>query len=112
MKKKKKALAVTWDESDQSSSDEEEEQGEEHQAHMYFMGVNSEERVSSSDNLELLDAFNELYDKFKKINYSYKSMKNENDKLNNMLVSSHDSEIDKLKETYQSWIIFRKWKVN
>ena len=69
MKKKKKALAVTWDDSDLSSSDEEEEQEEERQAHMCFMGVDSENQVSSNENEELLDAFNELFIKFKNLNF-------------------------------------------
>jgi FtsZ-binding cell division protein ZapB len=97
-KKKKKAMSVTWDDSDESSSNEEEEQEDEHQAHMCFMGVDSENQVSSNENEELLDAFNELFIKFKNLNSSYKLLKIENDKLNNDLVSPHASEIDNLKE--------------
>ena len=59
--KKKKALAITWDDNDLSSSDKEEDQEEEHQANMCFMSLDNEDQVSTNVNEELLDAFNELF---------------------------------------------------
>jgi hypothetical protein len=100
--KKKKALAITWDDSDLSSSDEEEDQEEEHQANMCFMGLDNEDQVSPNVNEELLDAFNELFLKFKQLNSSYKILKNENKNLNNALISPHISEINNLKEMNHS----------
>ena len=89
--KKKKTLAITWDDNDQSSSDEESEQEEEHQANMCFMTNDNDDQVSNNE--ELLDAFNELYFKFKQLSSSYKLLKNENENLNNTLVSPYTSEI-------------------
>jgi len=94
--KKKKALAITWDDSDLSSSDEENEQ-EEHQANMCFMGLENKEEVSHL-NEELHDAFNELFLKFKNLNSSYKILKIENERLSKIMISPHDSEISILKE--------------
>ena len=94
--KKKKALSITWDDSDQSSSDEEEEK-EDHQANMCFMANESDDdQVSNHD--ELLDAFNELFLKYKQLNSSFKILKNENENLNNTLVSPYASQIEDLKE--------------
>jgi FtsZ-binding cell division protein ZapB len=98
--KKKKALAITWDDSDQSSSDEENDQEEEHQANMCFMADDDNDQVSNNE--ELLDAFNELFLKYKKLSSSYKILKNENDCLNNTMFSPHLSEIDSLKEMNNS----------
>ena len=95
---------MTWDDSDLSSSDDDEEKQEEHQAHMCFMGIDKENQVSTNDNEELLNAFNELYIKFKQLNSSYKLLKIENDKLNNDLVSPYASEIDSLKEINHAFL--------
>jgi hypothetical protein len=94
--KKKKALAITWDDSDKSSSDEESEQEEEHQANMCFMANINDDQVSNND--ELLDAFNELFSKFKQLSASYKLLKNENENLKNTIVSPYSSEIQNLKD--------------
>jgi uncharacterized coiled-coil DUF342 family protein len=94
--KKKKALAITWDDSDQSSSDEEEEHEDDHHANMCFMAIDNDDQVSNNE--ELLDAFNELFLKYKQLNSSYKLLKNENENLNKTLVSPYTSEIENLKE--------------
>jgi len=44
-----------------------------------------------SENEELLDAFNELFMKFKKLNASHKCLKIENEKLQCELISSHST---------------------
>jgi hypothetical protein len=93
--KKKKALAITWDDSDKSSSDEDSEQEEEHQANICFMANINDDQVSSND--ELIDAFNELFSKFKQLSASYKILKNENDNLKSTIVSPFSSEIHDLK---------------
>jgi len=51
---------------------------------------------TSNDNEELIDAFNELLIKFRNLNSAYKVLKNENDTLNNTLISPHSLEIDNL----------------
>ena len=66
---KKKALQATWDESDSSSDEESSSDGE--KAHMCFM-AQDDELVSSPNTEEftideLLDAFNELYEKYKSL---------------------------------------------
>ena len=74
--KKKKALQATWDDNDSSTDEEISSDGE--IAHMCFMTKISE--VSSLDNVndfsmdELLNAFNDLYLKYKSLNVKYKSL--------------------------------------
>jgi FtsZ-binding cell division protein ZapB len=99
--KKKKAMAVTWDDSDLSSSEDEDEEMEEQSAHMCFMGYETEVSTSN-DNEELLEAFNELFLKFKQLNSAYKVLKSENDTLNSVCISSQTIEINDLKELNNS----------
>jgi FtsZ-binding cell division protein ZapB len=65
------------------------------------MGYETE--VSTSfENEELIDAFNELFTRFKQLNSAYKVLKNENDTLNNVCISPHSIEISELKELNNS----------
>lgn len=51
-----------------------------------------------SENLELLDAFNELLENFKRLKASHRFLKSENDRLNFELVTSTSSHVDELIE--------------
>jgi prefoldin subunit 5 len=62
------------------------------------MGVHLDKQVSNTENEELLEAFNELFLKFKELNSSYKLLKSENELLHENLGSLNNSEINKLKE--------------
>jgi hypothetical protein len=90
---KKKALAATWDDSSDSSSDEDVKE-ENQNAYMCFMAHEDE----VSDNLELVDAFNELLENFKRLKASHRFLKNENDRLNFDLVTSNSSHVNELTE--------------
>ena len=74
--RKKIALQATWEDSDSSTEEETSSDGE--VAHTRFMAKFSE--VSSLNNVddfsmdELLDAFNDLYLKYKSLNVKYKSL--------------------------------------
>jgi len=97
---KKKALAATWDDSNSSSSDEEEIE-ENQKAYMCFMAQDNE----VSENSELLDAFNELYEKFKRLKVSHRFLKSENERLNFELVTSHSSQVEDLTELKDKLLI-------
>jgi hypothetical protein len=97
---KKKALAATWDDSSDSSSDEEEKE-ENQNAYMCFMAQNDE----VSDNLELIDAFNELFENFKRLKASHRFLKSENDRLNFELVTSTSSHVEELTELKDKLLI-------
>jgi len=103
IKYKKKALAATWDDSDDSSSDEEEKE-ENQNAYMCFM-AHEDEVCDSLEHSELLDAFNELFEKYKRLNVSHRFLKNENDRLNFELVTSHSSQIEELNELKDKLLI-------
>ena len=97
--KKRKALTATWDDSDESSSDEEFEEKE--SAHMCFMAQDD-----VSENEELLDAFNELYETFVRLKTSHNFLKGENKRLLeeiselNSSTFSNSQEIELKEENY------------
>jgi hypothetical protein len=98
---KRKALAATWDDSSDSSSDEEEkEKVEEQSAHMCFMA--NDEEVS---NQELLEAFNDLLENYKRLKTSHRFLKGENDRLNFELVTSTSSQLDGMTKDYDKLLL-------
>ena len=107
---KKKALQATWDESESTTDEKSSSDGE--VAHMCFMAKAS--GVSSLNNIddffmdELLDAFNDLYLKYKSLNVKCKSLNKSfvDVSLKKELLPNENDELRSKNKSFEIEIVF------